>query len=175
MNLIIMDLMNYPEQNIISITEYNPEYQGQVIEMILEIQQKEYGISISAEEQPDLKSVYEFYQQDGGNFWIALSDGTVAGTIALKNIGNKSGALRKMFVKAEYRGGDKSVASGLLSTLIRWSSSNEYRDIYLGTTEKFKAAHRFYEKNGFEEILKEQLPESFPVMAVDSKFYHIGV
>lgn len=157
---------------MISITEYRPEYQGEVIDMILVIQQKEYGISITAEDQPDLKNVYEFYQQDGGNFWIALSDGVVAGTIALKNIGNNCGALRKMFVKSEFRGADKGVASGLLSVLERWSPGNGYRDVYLGTTPFFKAAHSFYRKNGFIEILKEELPESFPVMNVDTIFFH---
>ena len=160
---------------MITITEYSPEYRGNVIDMILERQQKEYGISITAEDQPDLKNVYEFYLKDGGNFWIALSEGAVAGTIALKNIGNNCGALRKMFVKSEFRGADKGVASGLLSALIRWSSANGYRDIYLGTTEKFRAAHRFYEKNGFSEIAKESLPVSFPVMTVDCKFYHINL
>ena len=157
---------------MISITEYNPDFQQEVIDMILEIQQKEYGISITAEDQPDLKNVYEFYQQDGGNFWIALSEGAVAGTIALKNIGNNCGALRKMFVKSEFRGAEKGVASGLLSALEGWSPAKGYRDIYLGTTPFFNAAHRFYRKNGFEEILKEELPESFPVMTVDTIFFH---
>jgi N-acetylglutamate synthase-like GNAT family acetyltransferase len=46
-----------------------------------------------------------------------MSDGVVAGTIALKNIGNNCGALRKMFVKSEFRGADKGIASGLLSVL----------------------------------------------------------
>ena len=34
-------------------------------------------------------------------------------------------------------------------------------------------AHRFYEKNGFEVIPRENLPPSFPVMAVDSRFYRL--
>lgn len=157
---------------MITITEYSPEYQGDVIDMILEIQQKEYGITITAEGQPDLKNVYEFYQQDGGNFWIALSDGVVAGTIALKNIGNNCGALRKMFVKSEFRGADKGIASGLLSALEGWSLGKGYENIYLGTTPFFKAAHRFYRKKGFIEIQKEELPESFPVMTVDTIFFH---
>jgi hypothetical protein len=45
------------------------------------------------------------------------------------------------------------------------------RELYLGTTAKYLAAHRFYEKNGFREIARTALPESFPVMAVDTKFY----
>jgi N-acetylglutamate synthase-like GNAT family acetyltransferase len=45
------------------------------------------------------------------------------------------------------------------------------REIFLGTTSAFLAAHRFYEKNGFGEIAKTELPAAFPVMAIDSKFY----
>ncbi|HVN38503.1 MAG TPA: GNAT family N-acetyltransferase, partial [Myxococcota bacterium] len=39
-------------------------------------------------------------------------------------------------------------------------------------TSKFLAAHRFYAKNGFREIAKSDLPPSFPVMAVDDRFFH---
>jgi hypothetical protein len=46
------------------------------------------------------------------------------------------------------------------------------KDVYLGTTEKFLAAHRFYERNGFQQIAANELPPSFPRMALDSRFYH---
>ena len=45
----------------------------------------------------------------------------------------------------------------------------------MNATEKFLAAHRFYEKNGFIELQKVALPKAFPIMAVDSKFYILGV
>jgi predicted N-acetyltransferase YhbS len=45
------------------------------------------------------------------------------------------------------------------------------REVFLGTTARFLAAHRFYEKNGFREIARQALPHSFPVMSVDTKFY----
>jgi hypothetical protein len=35
----------------------------------------------------------------------------------------------------------------------------------------YKAAHRFYEKNGFSEIKKAELPPNFPLLQVDTKFY----
>ncbi|MEE4944850.1 hypothetical protein V2K24_05085 [Pseudomonas alliivorans] len=44
-----------------------------------------------------------------------------------------------------------------------------------GTTDKFLAAHRFYEKHGFSEVARGNLPESFPLMAVDSRFYVLGL
>jgi N-acetylglutamate synthase-like GNAT family acetyltransferase len=54
-----------------------------------------------------------------------------------------------------------------------WASEHNIQAIYLGTTEKFLAAHRFYEKNKFTQISKELLPERFPIMKVDTRFYEI--
>ena len=45
------------------------------------------------------------------------------------------------------------------------------KEVYLGTTPQFLAAHRFYEKNGFTSIILKDLPENFPVIQVDKKFY----
>jgi RimJ/RimL family protein N-acetyltransferase len=36
-----------------------------------------------------------------------------------------------------------------------------------------KAAHRFYEKNGFTRLAKHDLPKSFPLMAADTIFYEL--
>jgi hypothetical protein len=47
--------------------------------------------------------------------------------------------------------------------------------VFLGTTPFFRAAHRFYEKHGFSQIPKQRLPSSFPIMEVDTKFYHLRV
>ena len=113
-----------------------------------------------------------FYQQGSGNFWLALSDGVVVGTIGLRDIGKNQVALRKMFVKATHRGKEHGVASRLLEQLILSATSARVRAVFLGTTEKFVAAHRFYEKNGFVQIPAAALPEAFPRMAVDTRFYH---
>ena len=58
----------------------------------------------------------------------------------------------------------------LLKKLLDWATTKRLREIYLGTTPQFLVAHRFYEKNGFAEIPKEDLPETFPIMEVDTKF-----
>jgi N-acetylglutamate synthase-like GNAT family acetyltransferase len=157
----------------ISIKEYSPEYLDEIIELILSIQQAEFKIPITKEDQPDLSDIPNFYQSGTGNFWIALCNNQVIGTISLVDIGNHQGALRKMFVKAPYRGGGYQTASVLLQQLFVWSREHSIREIYLGTTEKFLAAHRFYEKNSFVQIPKEELPDAFPIMKVDTRFYQI--
>jgi GNAT superfamily N-acetyltransferase len=84
---------------------------------------------------------------------------------------NPQVALRKMFVAPSYRGRECGVAQRLLDTLLDWSRARAVRQIYLGTTARFHAAHRFYEKNGFRLVEPTELPASFPVMQVDTRFY----
>ena len=155
----------------ISIQMYSPACQQEVIDLILSIQQNEFGVAITLEEQPDLKNIPSFYQEDDGNFWVAAIENKIVGTIALLDIGNNRGALRKMFVHKNYRGKEWGVGQQLLNSLLEWSRQHNIKEILLGTTEKFIAAQRFYEKNGFEEIDKQLLPKEFPVMEVDVKFY----
>ncbi len=104
---------------------------------------------------------------------MALAAGDVVGTIALVDIGDGRGALRKMFVREAHRGKDAGVAAKLLETLLAWAKARGMAEIYLGTTAKFLAAHRFYEKNGFIEIPAAELPATFPRMVVDTKFYRL--
>ncbi|MGW8440356.1 GNAT family N-acetyltransferase [Paenibacillus sp. S33] len=155
----------------IFLKEYSTEYQSQVVDLILHIQKDEYDIAITKEDQPDLLDIENFYQRGNGNFWVALSEGNVVGTIALLDIGNRKTALRKMFVKQNYRGKTFNVSNQLLHHAIGWARERSIEEIYLGTTPQFVAAHRFYEKNGFVSIAPRELPIGFPVMKVDKKFY----
>lgn len=153
------------------VKEYSDEYQDQVADLIFHIQQQEYNIPITKNDQPDLFTIEEFYQNGNGNFWVALYEGKVVGTISFLDIGNNRVALRKMFVDKEYRGGNLKVASLLLSNAMKWAEYKLVKEVFLGTTPQFLAAHRFYEKNGFTSIGLKDLPESFPVLEVDKRFY----
>lgn len=153
------------------IIEFIPKYQDQLLSLILNIQRNEFGINISVEDQPDLADVYGYYISGGGNFWLAVEQGELHGSIALINLGQGNYALRKMFVKAESRGPTMSVATQLHSTAELWLNSRSAQTIYLGTTKQFKAAQRFYKKLAYDEIGKQELPQNFPIMAVDSVFF----
>ena len=155
------------------VVPFSPNFESQILDLIVAIQRQEFDIAITAADQPDLSNIENCYQRGLGNFWVALDNDRVIGTIALLDIGSRRVALRKMFVKAEYRGPEKQMGLRLFETALTWCREKGIECIYLGTTEKFLAAHRFYEKNGFREITKEFLPKSFPVMTVDSKFYSL--
>jgi N-acetylglutamate synthase-like GNAT family acetyltransferase len=157
---------------MIAIVPYEPRHADGVVAVILPIQQVEFGIPVTLDAQPDLLNIPNVYQRAAGNFWVAEVDGEVVGTVGLLDIGAHQAALRKMFVRPAYRGAAHRLGLRLLETLVAWCRAQAVRDVYLGTTGKFLAAHRFYEKHGFLEVSRGGLPPSFPVMAVDDTFYH---
>lgn len=153
------------------VMPFAPAYEDRVVELIVDIQRGEYGIDIDAERQPDLRRIPDVYQTGAGNFWLAVAGDRVVGTAALLDIGAAQAALRKMFVRREYRGPAAGAARLLLDALLAWAADHGVAEVYLGTTPFFHAAHRFYEKHGFAELPRTELPASFPIMEVDTKFY----
>ncbi|HMR33451.1 MAG TPA: GNAT family N-acetyltransferase [Geminicoccaceae bacterium] len=158
-----------------TIRPWRPVDGAAVTELILPIQRQEFGIAITLADQPDLLDVPGFYLGGRGGFWVAEGGGRVVGTIALKDIGGGDAALRKMFVAAEFRGAGAGVARGLLAALLAHARRAGLERIWLGTTGKFLAAHRFYEKHGFTAVDAATLPAAFPRMAVDTRFYRLDL
>ena len=153
------------------ILEYTKADEQEVIDLILNIQQNEFQVPVTIADQPDLKDVANFYKKGLGNFWVAKENHTIIGTIALIDIGNQQAALRKMFVKNEWRGKEKQVGQLLLNHVFDYCLQKNIKEIFLGTFDKLIAAQKFYIRNGFQEIKKEQLPELFPIMQVDNRFF----
>jgi GNAT superfamily N-acetyltransferase len=58
-----------------------------------------------------------------------------------------------------------------LDELKNWSGRKGINQIFLGTFTSMHAAHRFYKKNGFSEIKKEELPATFPLVSYDNMFF----
>jgi len=151
------------------------KYSPQAVNLILPIQQGEFGVPVSLEDQPDLTKIDEFYIRPGGGFWGAFINDELVGTLALINTGHAAGGIRKMFVKKEYRGKELSIAQKLFETLLAFAKTKGIKDLYLGSVDQMKAAHRFYERNGFRKIAKDQLPPYYPRMNADTVFYHLSL
>jgi N-acetylglutamate synthase-like GNAT family acetyltransferase len=78
-------------------------------------------------------------------------------------------------VAGPWRGPAHGVAAGLLRRLLDHAEKQGFARIWLGTTDAFKAAHKFYEKHGFQQVEPDPLPPGFPRMAVDTRFYRLDV
>lgn len=161
-------------QTTFAIEKIHNTHGRQAVDLILPIQQIEFNVPVTLEAQPDLMDIDQFYYKDGGAFWGAFHNGELVGTIALLNIGHHSGAIRKMFVKKEYRGKEHGIAQALLDNLFAFCTDQRIHHLYLGTVEQLKAAQRFYERNGFTNIDVADLPSYFPRMAVDTIFYQFN-
>jgi hypothetical protein len=68
---------------MIDIVPFSSNHADGVVAVILPIQQSEFRIPITLDDQPDLRDIPGFYQHDDGNFWVALDDRKVVGTVAL--------------------------------------------------------------------------------------------
>lgn len=150
-------------------------YQTGVLALIEQIQEGEFEIPIEEAQRQELLSIPESFRQEPkkGNYWVGLWNGKVIGTIAVLDIGHHAFELRDVFLDKAYRGKPEGYAKQLLDTVIVWANKKEVNTIYLGTTEKFKAAHKFYEKHGFIEIPK--LPSFCQPMDCDTKFYCLNL
>jgi GNAT superfamily N-acetyltransferase len=160
---------------MISIIPFGQQFQDQLVSLILNIQQLEFSIPITEKEQPDLFMIDEFYRKSGGEFWVAVSEGEVVGSIALIKIGNNAGVIRKMFVQKEFRGKEWGTAQLLFDSMILHCQEKDIHAVYLGTIDRLQAAIRFYEKNGFSIVDKSTLPADFPIMPVDNVFCKLSI
>lgn len=160
-------------KTVFNIKPIHNEYCDKLIDLILTIQQKEFNLTITIDAQPDLLDIDTNYHKGGGNFWGAFIGDELIGTIALINSNGDMGTIRKMFVKKEYRGKELGVAQQLLETLLQCCRDKALTEIYLGTVHQLKAAHRFYERNGFTQIDINDIPDYFPRMMTDNLFYYL--
>jgi len=151
------------------IITYQDKYKHQIIDLILHIQNYEAKIDLSIEEQPDLLNIPYYYQKNGGQFWIAIENDKVIGTIALINYGNGNSILKKFFVEKSHR--DKKVGYSLYMKLKQYAQANAINTIILDTPSVAKKSHKFYERSGFIKIDKDLLPFSYNYPDRDSYLY----
>lgn len=155
------------------IIRYNDKYKQQVIDLILHIQNDEAKINLPIESQPDLLDIHEYYDKNGGGFWIAVENGEVIGTFAFMNYDDGNAVLKKFFVRADWR--SKKIGLALYRTVMEYLIKNGYKQALLDTPSVAKASHRFYEKAGFMRITKDELPFCYEYPDRDSYLYLLRI
>ncbi len=155
------------------IVQYAERYKSEVIGLILDIQNKEAKINLSIEEQPDLNNIFEAYINKGGNFWLAIANGEVVGTIGLMRINDDWSVLKKFFVRADFR--SKKVGLALYETFLDFANAKGYRHIILDTPSVATKSHSFYERAGFKQIDKSDLQVEYNYPDRESLLYKLDV
>ena len=152
------------------VIEYSNEYKDQVLRLINDIAENKFGHH-SKIGRPDLEKIEEAYQTDKGNFWVALEENNVVGTVALKDMGDNRGGLRRLYVKKDLR--KSGIGKKLFSNLLAFARNNAYEKLFLSTGKNNEVASRFYIENGFERV--ESLPEDFPHSSNLSIFFALDI
>jgi RimJ/RimL family protein N-acetyltransferase len=153
------------------IQSYSDEYKNQVIELVFDILENEFGHH-SKNGRPDVKNISKFYQKDkNNNFWIAIDENNnIVGTIAIFDLGEGWGNLRRLYVKKEFR--KMGLAQDLFSAFLKFAKDKKYNRIFLSTWNEAIAAQKFYKKNGFVKI--KSLPERILwTTSKDTIFYEL--
>jgi GNAT superfamily N-acetyltransferase len=151
----------------ITIHNYSPTFQ-QNIDRMMEGIGLEFDEPISSPQSTVISRVYDLPDQ---HYWVAMCGEEVAGTIGIARYSGNSGVLKRMMVDKKYRGPSYNTALLLLNASFDWARKNSITKIFLGTMTQFKAAQRFYEKNGFIEIEKDLLPGDYEPNPIDSIYY----
>ena len=155
------------------IIQYKDEFKEGAIGLILDIQNNEAKINLSISEQPDLLNIHEAYINNGGNFWMAIDNGQVVGTIALMRIDDEWSVLKKFFVHADYR--SQRVGLRLYEKLLEFARGKGYRHIILDTPSVATKSHSFYERAGFRRIGKQELQVQYSYPDRQSILYQLDI
>ena len=155
------------------IEPYCGQYDNQIRALILGIQNNEANIDLSLEEQPDLLDIHRYHQKNGGEFWIALSDGAVIGTIGLMLRENHCAVMKKFFVDQRFR--SRKIGLTLYNKLLAHAAAAGVRHIILDTPGCAHRSHQFYETAGFYKINPIDLPVPYAYPDRNSVLYRLDL
>lgn len=155
------------------IRQFQKSDTDEVIDLVLHCQNDGSRPTVSVKNQPELLYICEKYIANGGNFWVAVQNGQVAGSIGLMNGGQKIAILKKFFVYEAYRGYPYHLGQQLYHVLLEFAIEQGFERIILDTPKNTARAHRFYEKAGFKKIEASELPlqYDYPYQGSDCDFF----
>ncbi|MCY9662324.1 GNAT family N-acetyltransferase [Paenibacillus chondroitinus] len=83
--------------------------------------------------------------------------------------------LKNFFVYEQFRGKEFSIGNNLSHVLVDYAKKQGTKIIVLDTPFIAKRSHRFYEKNGFIQINKDELPVQYDYPDRNSLLYRLDL
>jgi len=139
------------ERLAVDIVPFEPEHAAGFAALVGDTL-REFGFEPDAELDRDLDDPAGTYAA----LWIALAEGAVAGSVALRDLGGDAYELKRMYLRSACRG--SGVGKRLLVTALEWARANHARVVRLDTTERMTAARHLYESAGFVQVPGEGPP-----------------
>lgn len=100
-----------------------------------------------------------------GGLWIARVDGEVAGAVALRPLGGGEAEVKRLWVRAPYRG--LKLGRGLAEAALEGARAGGHERVVLETLDFMTTAQALYADLGFREVPKGDAPASVRKLACD--------
>jgi GNAT superfamily N-acetyltransferase len=101
----------------------------------------------------EIDRISGYYEEKGGHFWIAQTEGKVVGMFGLEPSGPNSMELRRMYVDPGYR--RLGIAKRMLSFAEDHCRSKNLHKLDLSTSEIQSDALSFYRNSGYTQVCQE--------------------
>ncbi len=98
--------------------------------------------------EEELQDPLKLYFHNQGALFVAFYNQEPVACIALKNLGNDTCEMKRLFVLPSYR--KKGIAEKLCQVLLQKAKELGYKNMKLDTLPKLKAAIALYQKLGFK-------------------------
>lgn len=139
---------------MISIVPYTEKYKDDMVHLVLDVYEKEFNFL--GYDRPDIYKISDTYQKSSNcNFWVALADEELVGSIGLLAKTESLAYLKRMIVKKEFR--KQGLGQKLLQTALKFAKKHNFKSIYAGTVQENPNAINFYKHHGFVE--SDNIPE----------------
>lgn len=141
------------------VRDYQPADREAVIALVLGIQNDEFKLGLGIEDQPALLDIPGQFHQAGGGFWVAVDPrDVVVGCIGLLRKTADSAVLRSFFVAPAWRGAASGCAAALYAQLLSFARAAGIHHVLLDTPSVATRAQHFYQRAGFVQVTRDQLP-----------------
>jgi ribosomal protein S18 acetylase RimI-like enzyme len=97
-----------------------------------------------------LASLPGLYGQHGGALFVAWSAATAAGTIALRRLDDRSGEIKRLYIRPAFRG--RGLGRHLVENVIERARGMGYQALYADTLPSMTDALTLYARLGFEQV-----------------------
>ena len=97
----------------------------------------------------DLSDIFKFYGNVGDAFFVAVANGSVIGTVAVKKESDRVAILRRFLVAPSHRG--QKIGLQLIERVLDFCKEVGYQEVVVKTTAAMKRAIDVCKQVGFQE------------------------
>jgi putative acetyltransferase len=135
-----------------NIRSFSPSDSMSVRNMVLDVLADE-GFQYDPAKDHDLDNIEGFYLKNGGAFFVAVDDGVVIGSSAVRRVSHDTCDIKRIYVRKSHRG--KGIGFELFSKALEFAKQNYYL-VTLKTDASLDVAICMYLKNGFVLVKVDQ-------------------